>query len=107
MAEKENKHQKELAQSGYRLPDTYYVEIESPGESAEKESGDGGAAAGGESQKSEHGYTGPLKSRDEHLEELEDARTVDPETGQTIPTEAEEQAAKATRKRKAGPSENK
>jgi hypothetical protein len=89
MTEKYKKHQSELAQSGYILPDTFYIEGEEPGESAEEKSGDGGVKAGDVKQKSEHGYQGELRSR----EELADMNTVDPETGQTLGDAIAEQVA--------------
>jgi hypothetical protein len=99
MSKDRTAHQKELAQSGYVLPDNFYHEPITVQPSAEKESGDGGVAASGAKQKSEHGYDGDLQPLAEAHEELDAQRTVDPETGQTIAGAGEKEGAK--------PSENK
>jgi len=99
MADKYKKHQEELAASGYRLPDSFYVASADPGESAEEKAGDGGQKAANAKQESEHGYDGELVE----AEDVDAGRTVDPETGLTIPDAAEDQAQKAG----ATPSENK
>lgn len=61
------KHQQELAQSGYGIPDSFYVDAdENRGqESTEEKSGDGGKAASKSEPESEHGYKGKMLTPDE------------------------------------------
>lgn len=74
MADKSNNrdaHQRELAQSGYRVPDNFYVEPIPPQESAEEKSGDGGskAIAAADETDSAHGFKGKLLTADEFAAE--------------------------------------
>jgi len=94
MADKQNKHQADLAASGYRLPDSFYVRAIPEQQSTEKQSGDGGKAATAK-QVSEHGYQGDLQSLEDYQASAPAAQpTVDPETGLTNP-EAHRAAAEA------------
>jgi hypothetical protein len=67
MAEDYKAHQQKLSQSGYRIPDSFYVEDQNATQqSAEQESGDGGRAnAEIDPADSEHGYKGALLSQQE------------------------------------------
>jgi hypothetical protein len=59
-------HQAKLATSGYRVPDSFYVDTKEHAESAEKKSGDGGrSAADIADDDSEHGYKGALQSKED------------------------------------------
>lgn len=73
-------HQASLSTSGYRVPDSFYVDEVPKQESAEKESGDGGkAAADTDADGSEHGYKGELMTPEEHAELVrkQSGRSVD------------------------------
>jgi hypothetical protein len=67
MSEDYKAHQQELAQSGYRIPDSFYADVsQASQQSAEQESGDGGRAnAEIDPADSEHGYKGALLSQQE------------------------------------------
>ena len=82
-----NDHQKKMAESGYRLPDEFYVEPTPKQQSAEEKSGDGGAAMSEQEPKTDTGYQGELKSQAEAQQEAQEQaaarRTVDPKTGLT------------------------
>lgn len=60
-------HQKELAQSGYRLPTEFYAEDPNQNQpSAEQKSGDGGSAAADlDASSSEHGYKGEMLTQEQ------------------------------------------
>ena len=60
------KHQDALKQSGYRVPDHFYVEQVPADQSAEEESGDGGKAALSAEPKTGKGYQGKLMSAEEY-----------------------------------------
>lgn len=99
-------HQQKLAQSGYRLPDNFYVDPRDGQESAEKKSGDGGQAANDiDPADSEHGYTGELQPRDEAAEEIRakslaanagiSNKSGAPASSRTFASKAAEDAARA------------
>lgn len=86
-----DEHRKALAGSGYRLPAEIYVQPPGVGlQSAEAKSGDGGATIG--DAQAQAGYQGALKTPEEVALDAAKLRTVDPETGLTIPGEPEVQA---------------
>jgi hypothetical protein len=67
MAKDHKKHQQELAQSGYRVPDAFYVaDPNATQASTEEASGDGGKAASEiDPADSEHGYKGETLTPEE------------------------------------------
>lgn len=110
MAENWKEHQQRLAQSGNRVPDSFYAAAAAEQPTTEKKSGDGGSAVMGKARTADDAP--PTADPAEVGADMEALRTVDPDTGLTIPDSVRRQAAgeepdTRSRKSKAGPKENK